>query len=1193
MSFVHLNVHTHYSVLEALGKPAEYIAKAKKAGMQALAITDNGVLYGAIEFYDNCKKNDIKPIIGMQISIASQGRFNKNIDNRRYSLILLAKNQIGYKNLLILSTKANLEGFYYVPRIDFELLEQYSKGLIVICGWRFGEITQKLLTNDQQSASEALQKYQQIFGIENVFQEIRNHPEEIFSSEINESLLKFEEKVNLPLVATNHCLYVNSEDSQFFDAFSCIKKGQMVNDPNRLKFLGDYSLKGQEEMKKLFDFCPSAYENTMKIADMVDMQIEFGQNLLPKFELSPDTDLQVYLRALCVKGLEEKYPDSEKEGALRQLDFELKIIHQMGFDSYFLIVWDFIHFAKTRGIVVGPGRGSAAGSITAYCLDITTIDPLKYNLIFERFLNPERISMPDIDIDFSDYRRDEVLEYVIAKYGEEQVAQIITFGTMAAKAAIRDAGRVLGYSYTEVDRIAKMVPPPVLGKYQSLSKYVEEAVELKTVYEKEASAKTILDHAIKFEGTVRNVGTHACAVIISPNKLINHTPIQKAVGDKGGIVTQFSMKPLEKLGLLKMDFLGLSNLSIIEHTINIIKRTHGIELDINSLPLDDKKTFSLFKLGKTTGVFQFESAGMKRYLKDLKPTQIEDLIAMNSLYRPGPMQFIPDYIKGKHGQKKIHYPHSSLEEILKPTYGIAIYQEQILQIAQKFAGFNLGEADLLRRAIGKKISSELLAQRQKFIDGSLKNGQEEKLAIKIFDEVIEPFAGYGFNKAHAACYSMIAYQTAYLKAHFPAEFMAALLSADSSNTDRVAIEIVECENLGIKVYPPSINESLTNFTVVDKETIRFGLGAIKGLGGNTADEIIKIREQGGKFSSISEVAKRVSFNLLNKKTLEALIFSGALEGLGEQNQLAASIESISKFAKNEQQHAASGQIDLFGLIDPSASSEILRLKLNETQPVTEIEKLKREKAYLGIYVSRHPLKGLAKYFEHKVRLLSTLSKKDLTKPLKIGGIISNLKKIFTRSNELMLTFTIEDPTASVDCVIFPKYLKKVGNIFKEDEVIIMNGKLDIRGDKLQYMCSEAKIISLQTMIENAKEMGCYDANEKIAFLGKINFDNKEADINESLDSVNESEPEQILTDMTSNGHIELDLEPYLIEIPMNASSQQMLALKEFLTQNQGKSRNVKLKLPNGHFLNLPVQVDVNSEFEMKVAEILGMTQGMI
>ncbi len=1160
--------------MEALSKPQELVNKAKKTGMKALALTDSGVMYGAIEFYQACKKADIKPIIGMELSIASLGRFNKTQENRRFNVILLAKNDIGYKNLLKIATTANLEGFYYFPRTDFEILSQYADGLICIGSWRFGEIASKLLEEKENEALQAVEKYIGIFGKDNFFLEIQCHAEDLFSQDLNEKLIPFALANNLSLVATNTSLYLNKEDKEAFEAFRCIKKGETVNDAGRKKLEADLSLKSPDEMKELFAFLPQAIDMTRKIADMIDLNIEFGQNLLPKFETPNHQSPEDYLSQLCYEGLQNKYDKANFEKATKQLEYELTIINQMGFASYFLIVWDFIKYAKDKGIMVGPGRGSAAGSIISYCLDITTIDPLKYNLIFERFLNPQRVSMPDIDIDFSDYRRDEVLQYVIQKYGEDRVAQIITFGTMAAKAAIRDAGRVLGYSYSDVDKIAKMVPPPILGKYKHLSVYLEESVELKKIYENDASARAILNIATRFEGTVRNVGTHACAVVISPDKLTNHVPIQKSVSDKGGIVTQFSMKPIDELGLLKMDFLGLSNLSVIEETINIIKKTHDIDVDIDKIELDDKKAFELFQKGHTTGVFQFESAGMKRYLKDLKPTELEDLIAMNSLYRPGPMQFIPDYIKGKHGQKQVKYIHESLKDILESTYGIAVYQEQILQIAQNFAGFSLGEADLLRRAIGKKIASELAAQRQEFIDGAKLQGHSEKLAVKMFDDIIEPFAGYGFNKAHAACYSMIAYQTAYLKAHFPAEFMAALLTSDSANTDRIAIEISECDEMGIKVLPPSINESRENFTVSGKNTIRFGLCAIKGLGNNSVKEIIKIRTESGYFINLENFAKKVPSNFLNKKTMEALIYSGAMEIFGDQNALASSIEKIATFSKTEQKSASSGQVDLFSLMDEVQNN--YGLELNSAPLTSEFDKLRREKLYLGVYVTNHPLKGLRKYFKQKAKLIGELTKQDIGKTIKLGGLVVSKKKVLTKSNAMMLNVLIEDPTGRIDVVVFPKNYLQIADAFKEDEVVLLEGRLDMRADKPQYICSGAKTISIKSMIENAKKTSLYSQDEKIEFKGALQFD---AEISDDIVFDDKDDT----TDETSNCVVS---ETYYIEVPDASDLKKLKDLKELLLQNKSDDgRKIVLKFNDKQFV-VPVPINITDVLKDKIFTIL-------
>jgi DNA polymerase III subunit alpha len=1076
MSFVHLHNHSHYSILTALAKPKEYVELAKAQGSPAVAITDNGVTYGLVEFYKLAKKAGVKPILGMEVFVAPHGHTVKNPENRHSNLVLLAENNTGYYNLLKLASLAALDGFYYKPRVDDELLEKYSEGLIAMSGGLSGVIAKPILENDMDTAKARIKNYQNIFGKDSFFLEIQHHPEIANWSIVTQSLIDLAKEFEAPLVAGNECHYATTDDADAHDVLICVQGGKTVKDPHRFKFVGNYSLRSPEDMIESFSFCSEAVENTLKIAERCNVELTFGENKIPAFDTG-DQSPEDYLRDLCLKGFKDRYGENPTEEAKERLEYELEMIHKMGFDTYFLIVHDFIDYAKKKGIIVGPGRGSAAGAIIAYCLYITEVDPLEYGLLFERFLNPERVSMPDIDIDFADTRREEVLEYVSEKYGEDHVAQIITFGTLAPKAAIRDSGRALGYTYSEVDVVAKSVPDAILGKYAPLKESIVEDPELSKLYVGDANAKEILDTASKLEGTIRQVGTHACAVIISREALVDNTAIQRATGNKEGIVTQYSMKPCEELGLLKMDFLGLKNLSIMETTLGILERTQpDVKIDLEKLPMEDEATFKLLQDGSTTGVFQLESAGMKRYLRELKPTEFGDIIAMVSLYRPGPMQFISSYIDGKHGKKKVEYLHESLEKILKNTYGIAIYQEQILEIAKVFSGFTLGEADLLRRAIGKKIAAELAAQREKFIQGAIGKGHNKKLAVKMFDDVIEPFAGYGFNKSHAACYALISYQTAYLKANFPAEFMAALLTADADNTDRVVIEIEECRNLGIEVLAPNINESRAHFTVIDNKTIRFGLTAVKGIGEGPVRQIIAAREEDTKFTSIENFARRVPAKVINKKTIQALAYSGTLDEIGRRAQLAESYDEISTYAKNVQNSLAEGQTDIFGMMDESETPD---LNLADIPEAPATQKLKWEKDFLGLYVSGHPLQGLKKYISGKGKLIRGLGKKNLKKTIKVTGLISQNRRVMTKKGKYMCFGEIEDPSARIPFVLFPKTYEQFGSLVDVDAMVTFTGKLSERGDEFQIIADQVKVLSLGAMTRSAKQNNVFDEEDKI------------------------------------------------------------------------------------------------------------------
>jgi DNA polymerase-3 subunit alpha len=1092
--FVHLHTHSHYSVLEGLGKPQIFVDRAVELNQTALAITDHGNLYGAIEFYKAAKKADVHPVIGVEFWMAIDTRHDRRvkIDNRAHNLILLAENQKGYENLMQLVTKGHLEGFYFRPRIDWELLEEHKEGLICMTSDLKGPVSHLLLSGKPEEAKASLTRLQGIYGQESVYVEIEDHPKLEDQVMVNQMLIDLAKECNAQLVGTNDVHYATEEDSQAQDVLLCIKDNKHIEDTHRWRYLDDFSMKSSEHMKEAFADHPEAINNTLEIAKRCKVDFEFGVNLIPHFSTPKKQSAAEYLKELVSEGLKERYEFScpvediisnkndrmsdDEKAALERMNFELKIVDDMGFNEYFLIVWDFIDYAKKKGIFVGPGRGSAAGAIIAYCLRITDIDPMKYELLFERFLNPARVSMPDIDIDFEDERREEILEYVTEKYGQDKVAQVITYGTLAAKAAVKDVGRAYGIPFQEMNQLTKLIPSRPGIK---LAEALESEPELRDEYEKNGQFQTIYDTALKLEGTVRQTGVHACAVIISNAPLTNYTPLQKAPGSNEAIITQYSMKPLESLGLLKMDFLGLRNLTILKKALEIIEERNDVKIDLNDLPMEDEKTFELLSEGKTTGVFQLESSGMKRYLKELKPSAFDDVIAMGALYRPGPMQFIPDYIAGKHGTREVQYVHDDLKPIIEKTYGIAVYQEQILQIAQKFAGFSLGEADLLRRAIGKKIADELMAQRQKFIEGGVAQGYKEKLATDIFDKVIEPFANYGFNKSHAACYGYISYQTAYLKAHYPSEFMAALLTSDQDNTDRVIIDIRECEEMGINILPPDINESFYNFMVTGENTIRYGLSAVKNLGKDTVEHMLEARKEGEEFKDLADLIHRIPQKCVNKKSFQALIMSGALDDFGDRNALMQSVEIITNYAKQYGKGQMGDQTDLFGMLSERHGEEH-PIELTKVAVATWFQKLQWEKEALGMYVSDHPLKGMRKYMERKVTLIGRLSASLSDREVTIGGLVNEFRKITTKRGEQMAVLEIEDLSGKISVVIFPrsfKNMKDIDFIGNDAYFLMAKGKVDRRNGELQFIGTQLTKSSIQSMRENAIEQNMFHPEE--------------------------------------------------------------------------------------------------------------------
>ncbi len=1050
--FVHLHLHTNYSLLDGACSIKELAKRLKQLGMKSAAITDHGVMYGVVDFYKTLKAEGIKPIIGCEVYMAKHkmSDMRPKIDDDQYHLVLLAKNNEGYKNLMKIVSTGFIDGFYYKPRIDMDVLREHSRGLIAMSACLAGKIPQLLLLGEYIEAKNLAIEFEEVFGKGNFFLEIQDHGI-LEQKKVNEHLISMGRELDIPLVATNDVHYLSRSDAPVHDALLCIQTGKTIQDEDRLKFpTQEFYLKSREEMEELFHHVPDALDNSVEISQKCNVELDFDSYYLPDFKVPKEYTEDTYLQELCYKGLAERFEQITPE-IKKRLDYELDIIKKMGFSSYFLIVWDFINYARNNNIMVGPGRGSAAGSLVAYCLYITNIDPLKYNLLFERFLNPERVSMPDIDVDFCYERREEVIDYVVSKYGADKVAQIATFGTMAARAAIRDVGRVLGYSYGEVDRIAKMIPME-LGI--TIDSALQINPELSKEYKEDDRVKRLLDIARAIEGFPRHVSTHAAGVVISKDPLVKHVPLHKI--KDGNISTQYTMTTLEELGLLKMDFLGLRTLTVLRDAIDIIKHTQKCQINLDRLPLNDEKVYQMLSKGDTAGVFQLESAGMQNLLKELKPEVFEDVIAIIGLYRPGPLGSgaAEDFIKSKNGEKQINYLHPALKPILSETYGIILYQEQVMKIAQELAGFSLAQADILRKAMGKKQQDVMASQRKDFIKGCIKNGITEGTADKIFEE-ISYFAGYGFNKAHTAAYAVIAYQTAYLKAHFPVEFMAALLTSIMDNSDKVAFYINSCRKMGIEVLPPDINESFETFTVVGNK-IRFGLAAVKNVGQGVAKAIIQTRKKNGKFTSIRDFIERLSCEL-NKRTVESLIKSGAMNSLGAfRSQLLNVYEDILSSVQKDKRTMHKNQVSLFELFDETTNIQDV---LPDIPEYPKKELLAMEKEMLGIYVSGHPLLE----YEEELSKLTTISCSDLVGEVGIrdrqyaviGGIVTHIKEKTTRNEKIMAFATIEDLTGSVEVIIFPITFEKYRNLLEEDSKILIEGRIDYKEDEPPKIIAES------------------------------------------------------------------------------------------------------------------------------------------
>lgn len=1066
--FVHLHIHSEFSLLDGANRIKDLPVRAKELGMDAIAITDHGSMFGAIDFYKACKANEVKPIIGCEVYVAPRSRHDKdpNIDGKYSHLILLAKNNEGYKNLAKLVSIGYTEGFYYKPRIDHEVLEMYHEGLVCCSACLAGEVNQAILAGDIEKAKEVALWFKSIFG-EDYYLEIQHNgiKEQVLA---NQKLIELSRELDIPLVATNDAHYLKREDAYNHEVLLCIQTGKRMSDLDRMRFDTDeLYVKSPEEMEDFFKNVPDAIENTVKIAEKCNVEFEFGHTILPNYDVPTEFKTHYdYIEKLTMDGLQERYGSPIPPEILERAKYELNVINKMGYVDYFLIVWDYIHFARTHNIPVGPGRGSGAGSIVAYAIGITDIDPIGYGLIFERFLNPERISMPDFDVDFCYEKRDKVIEYVEEKYGKDHVSQIITFGTMSARMVIRDVARVLDLPYAEADKLAKMIPNEL---HITIKKAMEQNRELKDLYEQDEQMKKLLDIAMALEGMPRQASTHACGIVITKDPVVSYVPLY--VRD-GSISTQYIMTTLEELGLLKMDFLGLRTLTVIQDTIDLVKENQNIQVEFDN-NMQDEKVYKLWQNGESVGIFQFESQGMTNFMKELKPDCLEDIIAGVSLYRPGPMDQIPRYIANKKDPEHAVYTHESLKPILKVTYGCMVYQEQVMQIVRDLAGYSLGRADLVRRAMGKKKLEVMAKEREIFIHGQLdeqgniivpgcvRNGIEEQAANKIFDEMAE-FAKYAFNKSHAAAYAVVSYRTAYLKAYYPTEFMAAMLNSFLGNLDKIPDYIEECKRLGIQILKPDINKSNTRFTV-DKKQIRFGLGSIKNVGTAAVDEIVKERNENGDFKDFSDFCERIAQLQVNKKCVESLIKAGAFDGFGQTRKtLMASFETIIDTISDSSKKSFAGQVSMFDLGGSSNSQEI---KYNYTilEEFTQKEMLFMEKEMLGIYISGHPLENMRKQIEAKTNISSSELRQlnqteeieegineapDLQdgKQVTIAGIITSVKKKYTKNNTIMAFVTIEDLHGQAEIIVFDSCYQNASSLLINDSIVLIEGRLSVRED---------------------------------------------------------------------------------------------------------------------------------------------------
>ncbi len=1047
--FTHLHAHSEYSLLDGMCRISRLVSRAKELGMNSLAITDHGVMYGAIEFYLAAKEAGIKPIIGCEVYVAQNSRLSRTAGDRENShLVLLAKNQTGYRNLIQLATRAQLEGFYYKPRVDKELLQEYHQGLVALSACIKGEVANLIRAGQHDDAKQAVLWYKKTFG--DFYLEIQRHPMPELE-QINQALIAMSNELDVPLVATNDVHYINQEDASSHDLLLCIGTNSSIHDDKRIKMAGDFFyLKSIEEMAELYRDIPQALENTERIAEMCNLKLEFGRLRLPEIELPEGKTADEFLAELCRDGLHEYYPNPTEE-IKERLDYELEVIKHTQFANYVLVVWDIISFTRKQSILFGV-RGSAAASLVLHCLGITEIDPIAYGLVFERFLNLERKEMPDVDLDFEDERRDEVISYVSQKYGKDHVAQIITFGTLGARAALRDVGRALGMSYGDVDRVARLVPwrPGV-----TLARALEENSELKNIYNEDAAIRNLVDSARRVEGIARHASTHAAGVVISKEPLTKHVPLQRASRGNGEttVMVQFAMEDIARIGLLKMDFLGLANLTILSKAKEIIRQNCDIDIDLYQIPLNDAKTFELLASGETTGVFQLEGAGMRRYIKQLKPTIFSDIAAMVALYRPGPMEQIPTFIKAKHGIEPIRYPHPALASILEETYGVIVYQEQVLFIVQTFAGYSLGQADILRKAMGKKIPDVMKKEKRNFVAGAKKNEFSVKIAAEIF-ALIEPFAGYAFNKAHAVSYALIAYQTAYLKANYPAEYITAFLTTHAGQAEKVASAVTECRRLGIKVLPPDINHSQASFSIEESDNtsvIRFGLTAIKNVGLGAIESIIAERNRGGEFRSIEELCRRCDLHGINKRVMESLIKAGALDSLGGRGTLLHNVNSILSLAQREQRLRETGQTTMFDLWGETTALPMPSLNL-ETAGISDKEKAALEKELMGVTFSEQPLNPAGA----ETTFCGQVDAELVGQSVVVAGRVTSVRSLFTRNNQPFASVVLEDVSGSLEVMVWSNVYAKYKDLLEEDNELVVEGKVRSRDDRVQLSCDNIR-----------------------------------------------------------------------------------------------------------------------------------------